>query len=200
MKKIEPRSTALLIIDMQNDVVHPKGGWADAGSPAHAKKQNAVPHIKAIADRARRKRMPVIHVLHAVSSSGRDARQNAPLFRDLVKSGNNRAGSWGAEPYAALKPKAGDFVVHKQRVSGFQGTDLENKLKGLGVSRLVVTGAWTNFAVEGTCRDGADLGFAITLVADATCTMNDAWQAVGVGYALTMLGEVVMTAEVLAAI
>ncbi len=97
MKKIDPRSTTLLIIDMQNDVVHPKGGWAAAGSPAHAKKQNAVAHIKAIAERARRKRMPVIHVLHAVSPGGRDARQNAPLFRNLVKSGNNRAGSWGAE-------------------------------------------------------------------------------------------------------
>ena len=200
MKKIDPRSTTLLIIDMQNDVVHPKGGWAAAGSPAHAKKQNAVAHIKAIAERARRKRMPVIHVLHAVSPGGRDARQNAPLFRNLVKSGNNRAGSWGAEPYAALKPKADDFVVYKQRVSGFQGTDLENKLKGLGVRRLVVTGAWTNFAVEGTCRDGADLGYDITLVSDATCTMNDEWQAVGTNYVLTMLGEVVVTTTLLKAL
>lgn len=197
MKKIDPKSTALLIIDMQNDVVHPKGGWAAAGSPVHARKQNAVAHIRAIADRARRRRLPVIHVLHAVSPGGRDARQNAPLFRNLVKTGNNLAGSWGAEPYAGLKPKAGDFIVYKQRVSGFQGTDLENKLKGLGVTRLVVTGAWTNFAVEGTCRDGADLGYEITLVSDATCTMNDEWQAVGIKYALAMLGEVVVTAEVL---
>ncbi len=144
--------------------------------------------------------MPVIHVLHAVSANGRDARQNAPLFRNLVKTGHNRAGSWGAEPFAALKPKAGDFIVYKQRVSGFQGTDLENKLKGLGVTRLLVTGAWTNFAVEGTCRDGADLGYAVTLVSDATCTMNEEWQRISVNYALTMLGDVVNTAEVLKAL
>ncbi len=106
----------------------------------------------------------------------------------------------GRRAYAALKPKADDFVVYKQRVSGFQGTDLENKLKGLGVRRLVVTGAWTNFAVEGTCRDGADLGYDITLVSDATCTMNDEWQAVGTNYVLTMLGEVVVTTTLLKAL
>ncbi len=200
MKKIDPKGSALLIIDMQNDVVHPKGGWASAGSPAHAKQQNTVRHIKTIAERARRRRLPVIHILHALTPGGRDAAQNAPLFRNLVKSGNNLSGSWGAEPFAALKPKAGDFVIYKQRVSGFQGTDLENKLKGLGATRLIVTGAWTNFAVEGTCRDGADLGYEVTLVSDATCTMNQEWQAVGVKYALTMLGEVATTADVLKAL
>jgi len=200
MKKIDPKTTAMLIIDMQNDVVHPKGGWAEAGSPVHAKKQNTVPHIKAILERARRRRMPVIHVLHAMTPGGRDACTNAPLFRNLVKSGNNAAGSWGAQPYAGLKPKTGDYMVYKQRVSGFQGTDLEIKLKGLGVSRLIVTGAWTNFAVEGTCREGVDLGYEVALVEDATCTVNDEWQKVSVGYALTMLSEVVSTADVLKAL
>jgi gluconolactonase len=200
MRKIEPKRSALLIIDMQNDVVHPKGGWASAGSPAHAKKQNAVAHIKALAEQARRRRMPVIHVLHAMSKGGRDAKTNAPLFKGLVKSGNNVAGSWGAEPYAALKPKPNDLIVYKQRVSGFQGTDLENKLKGIGAEHLIVTGAWTNFAVEGTCRDGADLGFEITLVSDATCTMNEAWQKVSVEYALTRLADVVTTDAVLKAL
>jgi gluconolactonase len=200
MRKIDPKRSALLIIDMQNDVVHPKGGWASAGSPAHAKKQNAVAHIKAIADRARKRNMPVIHVLHAMSKGGRDAKRSAPLFKGLVKSGNNLAGSWGAEPFAALKPKPNDFIVYKQRVSGFQGTDLENKLKGLGAERLIVTGAWTNFAVEGTCRDGVDLGFEITLVSDATCTMNEAWQKASVEYALTRLADVVSTETVLKAL
>ncbi|MGD9538874.1 MAG: cysteine hydrolase family protein [Alphaproteobacteria bacterium] len=200
MKKIDPKTTALLIIDMQNDVVHPKGGWAAAGSPIHAKKQNTVAHIKAILERARRRRLPVIHILHAMTPGGRDARTNSPLFRNLVKSGNNAAGSWGAEPYAGLKPKQGDFIVYKQRVSGFQGTDLENKLKGLGVTRLLVTGAWTNFAVEGTSRDGIDLGYEVALVEDATCTINDEWQRASVGYALAMLSEVVSTKDVLAAL
>lgn len=56
MKKIDPKATALPIIDMQTDVVHPRGGWAAAGSPACAERQNAVAPIKAIAERARRRR------------------------------------------------------------------------------------------------------------------------------------------------
>lgn len=199
MRKIDPKASALLIIDMQNDVLHPKGGWASAGSPEHAKEKGTVRHIKAIADKARRKRMPVIHVLHVMSKGGRDAAQNAPLFKNLVKSGNNCAGSWGAEPFAALKPKSGDYVVTKQRVSGFSGTDLENKLKALGARRLIVTGGWTNFAVEGTCRDGADLGFEIAVVDDATCTMSEAWHRASLDHALSQLGEVVNTSDVLKA-
>ena len=200
MRKIDPKTSAVLIIDMQNDVLHPDGGWAAAGSPAHAKQKGTVPHIKAIADKARRKRMPVIHILHVMTKGAKDAAQNAPLFKNLAKTGNNRQGTWGAEPFAALKPKPGDYTVTKQRVSGFMGTDLENKLKGLGVRRLIVTGGWTNFAVEGTCRDGADLGFEIVTVEDATCTMNEAWHRASLDHALTQLGEVVSTEDVLTAL
>jgi gluconolactonase len=200
MRKIDPKSSALLIIDMQNDVVHPKGGWASAGSPAHAKAQKAVPHIKALAERARARGLPVIHILHAMTEGGRDAAQNAPLFRSLVESGNNLAGSWGAQPVAALKPKPGDFVVFKQRVSGFTGTDLENKLTGLGARRLIVTGGWTNFAVEGTCRDGADRGYEVILVSDATLSMNEGWHQAALRHALSQLTQIVGTEELLAAL
>jgi len=144
------------------------GRLAAAGSPAHAKKQNAVAHIKAIAERRRgRKRMPVIMFSMAVSPVAAMPRQNAPLFR-IWSVGQQPRRLLGRRSLCGAEPKAGDFVIYKQRVSGFQGTDLENKLKGLGVSRLVVTGAWDQFRGRGHLPDGADLGYEITLVSDAT--------------------------------
>ena len=47
MQKIDPKRSALIILDLQNDVIHPKGTFAESGSPLHAKKQNVVANVKA---------------------------------------------------------------------------------------------------------------------------------------------------------
>lgn len=198
MQKIDPKRTALVILDLQNDVIHEKGKFADSGSPLHAKKQNVVGNVKAIAAAARTRGVPVIHI-HMLLDEG-TGKLNAPLFQGCADAKALMRGTWGAEPLPGVKPQKGDLIVEKQRMSGFHNTLLDTKLRGLGVEKVLVTGAWTNFSVEHTCRDGADLGYRMTVVTDGTSTTGDAWQAAALDHALTMIAEQVSTADVLRAL
>jgi len=135
---IDPNATALMILDMQVDSVTEGGISADMGAWRHAREQGTVAHIQALAERARARSMPVIHIHHVLYNDGRDSPQNAPLFRSLIESGAHRAGTKGAEPIPELRPQTGDFVIEKQRVGAFAGTDLDIKLRGLGDRKSVV--------------------------------------------------------------
>ena len=84
---------------------------------------------------------------------------NAPLFKGVKDTGALVSGTWGAAPADGLEPKDGDFVVEKMRMSGWQGTRLENLLEGLGRDTVIVSGAWTNMSIEHTSRTGADKGY-----------------------------------------
>ena len=199
MEHLAKRHTALLIIDMQNDAIDPKGKFASSGTPDHQRMQNAIANVQEIASSFREAGMPVVHVHHVVNAGGLDGRQNAPLFRMITEAGGNVRGSWGARPVEGLEPQSGDFVVEKQRMNGFYDSDLDTKLRGLGADKIVVTGAWTNFAVEHTCRHGADAGYEVVLVGDATVTMGEEWQNAAVAYALSQIVELVTTGEVVQA-
>ena len=59
---LDPARCVLLIQDMQNDVMMEGGAWAETGAPEHAKEQNVVANIEALADTCRSKGVPVIHV------------------------------------------------------------------------------------------------------------------------------------------
>jgi CheY-like chemotaxis protein len=109
----------------------------------------------------------VIHVWHVDEPGHVDSTRNVPLFRSIVDADALVRGTWGVRPVEGLEPADGEAVVEKQRMSAFNSTTLDTKLRGLGVRRVVVCGAWTNFAIEHTCRDGADHGYEVVLAAAA---------------------------------
>lgn len=200
MKKIDPKKSALIIQDLQNDVIIEGGAFADSGAPAHAKSQKVVANVKALAAAARAKGMPVIHVWIIVEKGAPGLKQNAPLFQGIKGANAVVRGTWGAAPVKGLEAKKGDFVVEKMRMCAFTDTSLDTLLKGLGVERLVITGAWTNFSIEHTARTGADLGYEVTVISDGTSTIDDEWQHAALNYALTNIAEVGTTEEALGAL
>ena len=196
--KFDPKKSALIIQDLQNDVIIEGGAFADSGAPAHAKSQNVVANVKSIAAAARAAGMPVIHVWYIVEKGAPGLKLNAPLFQGLAGAKALVRGSWGAAPAKGLEAKRGDLVVEKMRMNAFHGTNLENLLRGLGVETLVITGAWTNFSIEHTARHAADAGYNAIVVTDGTSTINDEWQNAALEYALTNIAERVPTKDVLA--
>ena len=87
MKHLLPAKSALIIQDLQNDVIMEGGAFADSGAPAHAKSQNVVANVMALAETARATGFPVIHIHYIVESGAPGLKLNAPLFHG-VKGAN----------------------------------------------------------------------------------------------------------------
>jgi ureidoacrylate peracid hydrolase len=196
--KLNPKATALLVIDLQNDTVGEEGAFASAGAAAFAKKHGVVEKAAALADAFRGAGAPVIHVWHVDEPGHVDSTRNAELYRSIADADALVRGTWGVEPL--VHPAAGDVVVEKQRMSSFNSTTLDTKLRGLGATTVVCCGAWTNWAVEHTCRDAADHGYDVVVVTDATATISEEFQNAALNFALTTVATRATADEVVSAL
>ena len=197
---LDPKRTALIIQDMQNDVIIEGGAFAESGSPEHAKEQNVVANSQKLADACRAKGVAVIHVHYIVEEGAPGLKVNAPLFQGLKEANALVRGSWGAAPAKGLEPKQGDFVVEKMRMSAWEGTKLEQLLVGLGLDTVIVPGAWTNMSIEHTSRTGADKGYNMVVPEDCCSTMNADWHNASINYALQNVSTVTSSGEVIEAL
>ena len=188
--QLDPKRTALIIQDLQNDVIIEGGAFAESGAPEHAKAQGVVENVKSLADACRRAGVPVIHVWYIVEEGAAGLKLNAPLFQGVKDSNALVRGSWGAAPAEGLEPQDGDLIVEKMRMSAWQGTRLDTLLQGLGVDTVIVTGAWTNMSIEHTARTGADMGYRMIVLENACSTVNAEWQDAAVNYALQNVATV----------
>ena len=94
----------------------------------------------------------------------------------------------------------GDHVIEKTRMSGWQGTRLDNLFRALGVDTVVVTGAWTNMSIEHTARTGADMGYRMVVPEDCCSTMNADWHNAAINFALQNVSTVTSSGEVVEAL
>jgi gluconolactonase len=188
-RKLIARKTALIIQDLQNDVITDGGAFASSGAPTHAKSQNIVQNVSRLAREMRRAGSVVIHVHYIVEPGAAGLQLNAPLFRNLAETKAMVRGTWGAAPVDGLQPQPGDLVVEKMRMNAFHGTRLDTILRGYGIDSLVITGAWTNMSIEHTARHGADAGYEIVVATDGTSTINNEWQNAAINFALQNIAE-----------
>jgi gluconolactonase len=198
--QLDPGRCALIIQDMQNDVIIEGGAFADSGAPAHAIAQNAVANVADLAAACRSAGVPVIHVWYIVEQGAPGLRQNAPLFQGVLESNGLVRGTWGAAPADGLEPQDGDHVVEKMRMNGFYETRLDILLRGLGADTILITGAWTNMSIEHTARHGADAGYEVVVASDGTSTISEEWQHAALNYAMNNVGKVATCAEIKAAL
>ncbi|WP_327293453.1 isochorismatase family protein [Streptomyces sp. NBC_01198] len=90
----------------------------------------------------------------------------------------------------------GDIVVVKHTIGAFQGTDLDERLRALGVDTLVMAGVATNLGVESTARAAADLGYRLVFAEDAMSGLTAAEHRAAVSLDFPRFGTVVTAAEV----
>jgi gluconolactonase len=182
--RLDPQRCALIVQDLQNDVIMDGGAFAESGAPAHARQQRVVENVSRLAEVARARGVVIIHVWFIVEPGAPGVTLNAPLFEGLIDSKAMVRGSWGAAPVSGLEPRPGDFIVEKMRMSAWEGTRLETILKATGRDMIINTGAWTNMSVEHTARTGADKGFFMIVPEDCCSTMNSDWHNASINFAL----------------
>lgn len=198
--RLDPARCALIIQDMQNDVVMEGGAFAASGAPEHARAQRSVENAARLAAHCRAHGVPVIHVHFVVPPGGKGLTLNCPLFEGALDANALVRGTWGAAPAPGLEPKDGDHVVEKMRMSAWEGSTLETVLKAEGRDILIECGAWTNMSIEHTARTGADKGYVMVIPEDSCSTMNADWHRASIDYAMQNVALVTKTDAVIAAL
>ena len=145
--------TALIIIDIQNDYF-PGGAMELEGADA------AGANAGKVLAKFRSEKQPIFHVRHL------SVRPGSTFFLPGTK---------GADIHPSVVPSSGEAVVEKNFPNSFRNTNLEEKLKSHGIESLVVAGMMTHMCVDATVRQAADLGYKVTLLADACATRAQAY-------------------------
>ena len=197
---IDPRRTALIVQDIQNDVMIEGGAFASTGSPLHAKEQNVVANLIRLADACRRKGVMIIHVWFVGEPGHPALSQHAPLFQGLKSANALVRGTWGVAPASGLEPKSGDLIAEKMTMSAWESSRLECHLRGGGIDTLINTGAWTNMSVEHTARTAADKGFRVIVPEDGCSTMNASWHRASIDFGMQNVAVITAVDQVIAAL
>lgn len=170
---IQKDNTALIVVDMQNIWVHPRGARYLPMS------EDIVPRIQELLRFCRANGVPVIYLHTTKRKDLADAGIFAdikPQTHDADNEWSNFEGSPGAEIYEAVKPAPSDILVKKFRYSGFYGTQLENLLRALGRDTIAITGVATNVCCDSTARDGAMRDFKVLFLSDCNASFSTAEQ------------------------
>jgi ureidoacrylate peracid hydrolase len=196
--KIEPKETALLLIDMENDVLHEKGKGASLGVWKFAEEAETIRNTKKMVDTAKKNNIPVIYVRIAFRPDYVDVGLvQSPLWK-LIKEGEVfKEGTWGANIVDELKPEADDYIVTKRRLDAFYNTELETLLRGLDRRTLIICGIVTNFCVEGTVRGAADRDFNVIVLSDCTASENKEMQEFPMEKVFPMIATVTTSEELI---
>ena len=198
--RLDPAKTALIIQDMQNDVIMDGGAFADSGSPDHARRQNVLANAARLAAACRARGVMVLHVWFVCEPGHPHLAQHAPLMQGLKGANALVRGTWGAAPAPGLEPQGADLVVEKMSMSAWETSRLESYLNHAGIDTIVNTGAWTNMSVEHTARTAADKGFRVITPEDACSTMNADWHRASLDYAMANVATVTKVDDVIRAL
>jgi len=153
---LEANRAALLVVDMQNAFLHPKGAiYLPAAAPI-------IPVVKRLAAAFRKANRPVFYTRHAGDPTG----GNSGMMARWWENASPLEGTFDAALFEGLAPTPGDVIVPKIRYSAFVATDLEPRLRQAGVVDLVLAGVMTNLCVETTARDAFMRDYRVAVVVD----------------------------------
>ena len=173
--KYDRETTALLVIDPYNDFISEGGKvWDRLKGVADANK--CVPHMMEVLDAARKAGLRVSYALHRRYRPGdyETWKYIAPIQKAAWSRKTFEYGTWGGEIRREFGPQPGDIVAQEHWCSsGFANTDLDVLLKKHGIYKLIVSGLIAHTCVEATVRFGAELGYEVTMVRDATADYSD---------------------------
>lgn len=189
--RIDAKRTALLVLDVQNDLVKITPG---------IRENRILEHIATVIRRARRKRMPVVHITASVRGDFLDVPRDNPLWDGLRKSRQLIFGTKGAAIHPKVRPLKSELVLNKTCVDPFLTTNLGQALQNYDVNTVVLMGLWTNWVVEATARHASDMGYRVFIVEDATASNALENHEFAIGKILPTICYIASTKDVLAAL
>ena len=199
-------NTALIIVDMQNDFLHPDGAF---GQRARRQPERlagmsllaaTIPMVKRLLDGFRNTRRPIVHIVTTHQPDYADAQW--PHWRSHGLTSDGQAflleGSWGAQIVDELTPRRGEYVVAKKGYGGFANPALNTILRFRGVTTCAVAGITTAICVSSTIRGGVEYNYRMVLVEDAVSEQSREMHEAEVKILEDGFADVTSTSEVVA--
>ena len=166
--------TGLLFVDPYNDLLSDGGKlWPQAKAVAEA--VELLRHLRVLVEVARRAGIVVFYVPHVRWREGNydGWRHPGPWQTSTDRESIFGEGMWGGDWHPEFVPQPGDVVIQQHwGQNGFANTDLDLQLKQRGIEKIIVVGMVANTCIEATARCGAELGYHVTLVRDATAAFS----------------------------
>jgi len=156
--EVDPRTSALVIVDMQNDFVDPRGTLYVANA------RGTVPAIAHLLEMARAEGMLVVFTQDWHG-------ENDPEF--TLWGPHAIGGTWGAEIVPELAPVSQELVIHKLRYDAFFGTPLEDELRRRRIETLIVAGTVSNICVLHTAGSAALRWLRVIVPVDAISALTE---------------------------
>jgi len=178
---MDPKSTAVVLIEYQNDFTTEGGTLHQAVKPVMDKTNMLANTIETV----KKARALGATIIYAPITFTDDYHELSPspygILKGVVDSKSFRQGTWGAAIVDALKPAPGDIVIEGKRgLCGFATTNLDFILRSRGISTIALGGFLTNCCVESTMRTGYEKGYDVVTLKDCTATVSEEEQRVAV--------------------
>jgi gluconolactonase len=195
--------TAFVVVELQNDLVHPSlvGAKGLSGKLAEAVQTRGVlARLAGLLDAARAAGVTVIYATKERHPSI-PMPSHARMYRAIRGEPKLVHGTWGAQVVDDIAPQASDVVLPRfTSIDPSHGSEIWELLRNLAVTTVVVAGISTNFAVEGFVRGAANRGYRVVVVEDCCASFPEEWHRFSADNVLPLLADVVPGSEVAAAL
>ncbi len=163
MLKLDPRKTAVLVINMNNDLL----GWEGVAA--------LVPRLRQLLDAARARGTSIVYSRLVFAPGGADSGPMGRFWEPIGCGAILTKDTQGAEICSELEPRPGDTVLTRNRYSAFFNTELDDLLRKKGVENLIICGYSTNFCCDSTARDANFRDYNTIVLDDGTVpiALND---------------------------
>jgi biuret amidohydrolase len=186
--------TALLVLDMQNELIDPKGKVGSKGFAKVVAEKMLVENLARVAAEMRSRSLPVVFVRVGFEPGYHDVLSRSARIEHLKEMNALVIGEFGTEFPAALSPLPGELVITKRAVNPFHNTNLLGWLLRNGVQRVAIGGVHTHMVVDSTARHADDSGLIVNVLADCCAAPDEEVHRISIEKILPTFGTV-MTSD-----
>ena len=166
--QIDNATTALLVMDVQNDITRSDSPIAtQMGFAQEIERTGMLKNLRALMDTCRENNLLVVHVLIDIEAGTQPRMPTRGAFFKMTSGGNVCArGTPGGAVHEAVAPIEGEPIVYKCLFSAFASSGLQEVLEQHGITDLILTGVSTDAVVASTAWDANDRGYSNILAED----------------------------------
>ena len=189
--KLESKRTAIISLDVQNDLVNNTRGVLESGM---------LDRMATVLAAGREAGAEIIHITASVRADFKDIPKDNPLWLMVRRQKSMMLGTEGARLHERVAALPDELVLNKTCVDPFLTTNLGQALINADVNTLLIFGLWTNYVVEATARHASDIGYRVFIISDCCAGNDEENHTWAMERMLPTLAYITNTAEALAAL